>query len=78
MIKDDNIRHIYLALFCSLFFTIIYIVVLVFAGIDNEPLKGFASASIGSFFTLLIRPPQTTIQNSEKTTIEGDVKENGK
>jgi hypothetical protein len=80
MFANDSIRHVYLAMFCVMFFSISYIIVLVFTGIDNETLKGFASASVGSFFTLLIRPPQTqtTIQNSEKTTIEGEEKVDGK
>lgn len=71
MFRNDNVRHVYLALFCVLYFTTFYIGVLVFTGIDSEALKGFASASVGSFFTLLIRPAQTqtTIENSEKTTV---------
>jgi hypothetical protein len=80
MFANDSIRHVYLAMFCVFFFTTAYVILLIFTGLDNEPLKGFASASVGSFLTLLTRPPQTqtTIQNSEKTTIEGEEKTDGK
>jgi hypothetical protein len=64
---ETGIRHIYFAGGALAFTTLLYVFVLVYAGIDNEILKGLVFSSSGALFAMLRQTPNVNVDTNNTT-----------
>jgi uncharacterized lipoprotein YajG len=69
MFANDSVRHVYLALAATVFFALMYFIMIAILHQTDETIKTLLVASAGAFLAMLQKQPQASIANSEKTTV---------